>query len=218
MAICKSCGAKLKPNERFCLECGTEVDEIVTENEENSKPENNGKTSQPDNNNNMAINIVKPKDISVLKKNVPPPPKKISPKAAAPAPVQDNNSELHTEQPKPAPASYKREVPDIELPEDNRYFAPTYVEGELPPVAHYMHEKRQDDFAKDFYSDSSVTKKGVRNADVVNYYAEQKKQEQKAQRRESIKNRTLYLLVSLLLLLAIAFCFYRFGLLSWLLK
>lgn len=216
MAICKSCGAKLKPNEKFCLECGTEVDEIVTEEEEHSKSES--KPSRQDNNNGgMAINIVKPKDISVLKKNVPPPPKKISPKAAAPAPVQNNNSERHTEQPKPAPASYKREVPDIELPEDNRYFAPTYVEGEPPPVAHYMQEKRQDDFAKDFYSDSSVTKKVNPNADVVNYYAEQKKLEQKAQRRESIKNRTLYLLVSLLLFLAIAFCFYRFGLLSWLL-
>lgn len=216
MAICKSCGAKLKPNEKFCLECGTEVDEIVTEDEESPKPES--KPSCQDNNNGgMAINIVKPKDISVLKKNVPPPPKKISQRPAAPAPVQ-KSSEPQTEQLRSAPVSYKREVPDIELPEDNRYFAPTYVEGEPPPVAHYMQNKREDDFTKGFYSDSSVNKKGVQGSDAASRYAEQKKKEQKEIRKERIKNRTLYFLTVLLLLIVIAYCFYRFGLLSRLLN
>lgn len=211
MAICKSCGAKLKPNEKFCLECGSAVDVTVTEEEpETVSP---AAPAAPANTPSANINIVKPKDISVLKKNLPPPPQKTAPKAASVSAVQSAAAETETAAAAPVP-SFKREIPDVELPEDNRYFAPTIVEGEPPPVAHSMQNKREIDFAKDFYSDSSVTKKNAGKAAASIAYENNISKEKKMSKPEKDPPKPITVFIAVLVIAAAAYYLYQSGLLA----
>ena len=212
MAICKSCGAKLKPNEKFCLECGSAVDEIVTAEEPEAVSSAAPATpAAPASTPSANINIVKPKDISVLKKNIPAPPQKTAPKTAPVSAVQTSKSE--TDSPAPA-ASFKREIPDIELPEDNRYFAPTIVEGAPPPVAHSMQSKRDDDFAKDFYSDSSVTKKNAGKAAAAIAYENRINKEKQNSNPQKDPPKPITVFVVVLLIAAAAYFLYQSGILA----
>lgn len=105
------------------------------------------------------ISIIKPKDISVLK------PKKaeiIQKKPTPPpAPIPTANAKKTTEAaaeelPEIPEMPPKRVIPDVELPDEPKI--PEQSDGSLPVVSSFMN-KRDEDFGKDFYSDSSIKNK-----------------------------------------------------------
>lgn len=220
MATCKSCGAELKPNSKFCPECGTVIEETTVLEKEDAKPAEAEAASTPDTAEKAdksssekpaeqkapetekkaddeiektieaaaeaaaelpqvkEISIIKPKDISVLKpkradiiqkKPTAPPPAPIPTAAAARAAESTAKQEANkpeanpeTDKPEAKPeVSHKRVIPDVELPEEPK-MPESSDDTPLPVVSSFM-SKREDDFGKDFYSDSSVKNKPSTN-------------------------------------------------------
>lgn len=173
MRICKSCGAEIAPGEKFCLECGSAADDAVETdlNENEKKDEIISKEADKeikavsevlseDLPKVKEINIIKPKDISVLK------PKKESYAKKAPAPVKETpeNTSVAAEekvqkQEMPEKKVVKREIPDVELPDEPKAYVSenTAVDASKVVMKSFVSERDNEDFSKGFYSDVAKT-------------------------------------------------------------
>lgn len=175
MRICKSCGAELAPGAKFCLECGSAADDAVETDLNETKNKDDKITKEADKEIEAVsevlseelpkvkeISIIKPKDISVLK------PQKETYAKKAPAPVKENadNSDKNVKkQDLPPKKTYKKDVPDVELPEEPKAYVPEDTELDPSKVVmkSFVSDRENEDFSKGFYSDVKPEQKAQNN-------------------------------------------------------